>query len=298
MSSVESSNPAQVQNTNPLGTPPNNSVLKNITKDSIIIILVVIVMIVIILVTIYIIKLFKKSNLKETKVVKNVVKLHDKGGMPLNIPTSNLSISNRGQEFTYSFWIYLGEYTVTTQHKLVFQRGAPVPVGNTVSLTSVANPIVALDKGTNKMWFALSTTSVTSEKTLDAIFNNETGHLISKIDYLPLHRWIFVTMVLRDNVMTIYMDGDIYSVSTTAGIKVSSTSNRPIINSTFGDAFIGSNQHFTTSFISKMNMYNYALTQKDILKKYNEGPITKSLLSFFGIGNYGLRTPVYKMEDQ
>lgn len=276
----------------------NPGVLKDLTKDSIIIILVVVIMIVIILVTIYIVRLFKKSNLKETKITTKIVKLHDKASMPMNIPTTNMSVSNRGQEFTYSFWIYLGEYTVTTQHKLIFQRGSPTPTENTVSLTSTANPIIALDKGTNKLWFALSTTSVTTVNSLDTIFNNESSHLVSKIDYIPLHRWVFVTQVLRDNVMTIYMDGDIYSVSTTSSIKTQTNANRPIVSSTFGDAFIGSDKHFTTSFISKMNIYNYALTQKDIMKKYNEGPISKSLLSFFGLGNYGVRTPIFKMEDE
>lgn len=271
--------------------------MSEITNDSIIIILVIVAMIVIILITIYIVRMFKTSNLKETPIVKSIMKLHDKSITPLIIPSGTMTSSNRGQEFTYSFWIYLGEYTTTSQHKLIIQRGSPDPKEAVPRLNFTANPIIALDKGTNMMWFALSTTKTTGENSLDDIFNKNANCLVSKIEYIPLHRWVYVTMVLKDNIMTIYMDGDIYSVTTTSELQVTSNSIRPIINSTSGDALIGSNKHFTTSFISKMNTYNFALTQDEIMKKYNQGPINKSILSVFGLANYGVRAPIYNLQD-
>jgi hypothetical protein len=104
-------------------------------------------------------------------------------------------------------------------------------------------------------------------------------------------------MVLRDNIMTIYMDGDIYSVTTTADLLVNSNDVRPIVNSTNGDAFIGSTKFSTLGFISKLSMYNYGLTQNQIRNLYNQGPVTKSLLSMFGIANYGVRSPIYNLSD-
>lgn len=282
------------------GAVEKTGYLKDITNDSIIIILVIIAMIVIILITIYIVRMFKKSNMKETNLVTSIIKLHDKANIPLNIPAGKLATSNRGQEFTYSFWIYLGEYSTTSQHKLLIQRGSPDPKEQVSKLSFNANPIIALDKGTNMMWFALSTTKTTGENSLDDIFNKNASCLVSKIEYVPLHRWVFISMVLRDNIMTIYLDGDIYSVTTTSDIVGSSSGNsvRPIVNSTYGDAFIGSSKHFTTSFISKLNSYNFALTQNEILKKYNQGPVNKSILSVFGLANYGVRNPVYNLQNK
>jgi hypothetical protein len=210
------------------------------------------------------------------------------------IPSAKLSTSNRGQEFAYSFWIYLGEYSTTSQHKLIIQRGSPEPKEAISKLNFNSNPIIALDKGTNMMWFALPTTNTTGENSLDDIFNKNANHLVSKIEYVPLHRWVFISMVLKDNIMTIYLDGDIYSVTTTSDI-ISTT--RPIVNQTSGDALLGNNKHYTTSFISKMNAYNFALTQNEILKKYNQGPVNKSILSVFGLANYGVRNPVYNLQD-
>jgi hypothetical protein len=274
-----------------------DGIMKGLTNDSIIIILVVCAMVIIILITIYIIRIFKKSNLKETKLTSKIIQLDDKKVIPYKIPGGKMAVSNRGQEFSYTFWIYLGEYATTVQHKLVYQRGADQPTDNDVSISYTANPIIALDKGTNKLMFALSTSKASGTNTLDAIFNKSANYITSRIDYIPLHRWVFASMVLRDNIMTIYMDGDIYSVTTTADLLVNSTDVRPIVNSTNGDAFIGSTKFSTLGFISKLSMYNYGLTQNQIRSLYNRGPVTKSLLSMFGIANYGVRSPIYNLSD-
>lgn len=275
----------------------NKGIMKNITSDSLIIILVVCAMVLIILITIYIIRMFKKSNLKETKLTKKIIQLDDRQVIPYNIPAGNMVVSNRGQEFAYTFWIYLGEYTTTVQHKLIYQRGSANPTDPNVTLSYTANPVIALDKGTNKLMFALATTKTTATNTIDSIFNKTANYVTTKIDYLPLHRWVFASMVLRDNVMTVYMDGDIYSVTTTADLQTSSNDARPIVSSTFGDGFIGNSKYSTLGFISKLCTYNYALSQNEIRSLYNQGPVVKSMLSMFGIANYGIRSPIYNLQD-
>jgi hypothetical protein len=272
-------------------------IMQGITNDSLIIILVICAMIVIILITIYIIRIFKKSNLKESKLTKKIIQMDDKSVIPYKIPGGSIDVSNRGQEFAYTFWIYLGEYTTTVQHKLVYQRGSALPTDTNVTLSYTANPVIALDKGTNKLMFALATSRTTGSNTINSIFSKTANYITTTIDYLPLHRWVFVTMVLRDNIMTVYMDGDIYSVTTTSDLQTTSTDVRPIVSSTFGDAFIGSTSYSTLGFISKLCTYNYALTQNEIKSMYNSGPIKKSLLSMFGIANYGVRSPVYNLQD-
>lgn len=272
-------------------------IMQGITTDSLIIILVICAMIIIIMITIYIIRIFKRSNLKETKLTKKIIQMDDKSIIPYKIPGGSMAVSNRGQEFSYTFWLYLGEYSTTVQHKLVYQRGSLPPTDTNVTLSYTANPVIALDKGTNKLMFALATTKTTGSNTIDSIFSKTANYVTTKIDYVPLHRWVFASMVLRDNIMTVYMDGDIYSVTTTSDLQVKSTDVRPIISSTFGDGFIGSTRYSTLGFLSKLSTYNYALSQNEIKSLYNSGPVVKSLLSLFGIANYGVRSPVYNLQD-
>lgn len=271
--------------------------MKSITNDSLIIVLVIFAMVLIILITIYIIRIFKKSNLKETKLTTKIIQLDDRQVIPYKIPGGSMAVSNRGQEFSYTFWIYLGEYSTTVQHKLIYQRGSIHPTDPNVTLSYTANPVIALDKGTNKLMFALATSKTTSTNTIESIFNKTANYITTKIDYVPLHRWVFATLVLRDNVMTVYMDGDIYSVTTTSDLQISSNDARPIVSSTFGDGFVGSSKYSTLGFLSKLCAYNYALSQNEIRSLYNEGPVVKSFLSLFGIANYGIRSPIYNIQN-
>lgn len=273
-------------------------VFQSLSQDSVIIIFVVICMIIIIIVTIYIVKMMRNSNLKQVPLTKKLISFEDKLTVPFKVPASALSVTSRGQEFSYSFWIYLGEYATTVNHKLVYQRGTNPGNSSVTTFPSTTSPIIALHKGTNKLMFALSTTASSGTNSLDDIFNKKSGYLVATIDYLPLHRWIFASMVLRDNVLTIYMDGDIYSVITTADIPTSSSSNRPIVSASYGDGFIGDLNQSTPGFVSKFSFYNYAVTQSELKHWYNNGPVTKSMLSFFGIANYGLRSPIYNLQDE
>jgi hypothetical protein len=55
----------------------------------------------------------------------------------------------------------------------------------------------------------------------------------------------------------------------------------------------------TTGFsglISKFVIYNYDLNKNDVYKEYNKGPLG-GLLSSIGIPNYGLRNPIYKINN-
>lgn len=49
-----------------------------------------------------------------------------------------------------------------------------------------------------------------------------------------------------------------------------------------------------SGLISKFKSFNYDINQKDIYKDYNEGPIN-SILVNLGIGNYGIRNPIYRI---
>jgi hypothetical protein len=209
-----------------------------------------------------------------------------------------MAVTTRGQEFSYSFWIYLSEiYENSTSNKLIFARGNSTNAFSTVDANT--NPIIMLDKATNSMYFALSTSSSTASRnfTLNEITasNSTTNHMVAKVDYVPLQRWVHFVMQVKDNIMTIFIDGDIYSITTTNDIK-SVTGVRPLVRSTAGEGVIGDPNNPVKGFLGKFEFYNYALSHKNIQAIYKSGPVNKSALGALGLGNYGIRSPIYDMD--
>lgn len=272
------------------------------TKKGGIIILIILAMFAIILIVVYIVNMVKKSSMKNIEVVNKVIPLDNRQIIPYKIPGSALEATMRGQEFSYSYWVYLSsQYDATANHKLIMARNNTEGEYNV--FTPEANPIIFMHRSTNVMYFALSTTEVkTRDNTFASIISkNANGqftskYLVSHIDYVPLQRWAHIVMSVRDASMTIYMDGDIYSVVNVADIPWEGSNVRPIIRSTQSDAVIGDPQNPAKGFLSKMEFFNYALSQDDCKDIYKQGPIKQTFFGKLGLGNYGVRTPVYKIE--
>jgi len=64
-----------------------------------------------------------------------------------------------------------------------------------------------------------------------------------------------------------------------------------------GDLIIGSPNFSVNGFMSKLEFYNFALSHKQVIDIYQSGPVNKTLLSKFGIGNYGIRAPIYNLDN-
>ena len=62
---------------------------------------------------------------------------------------------------------------------------------------------------------------------------------------------------------------------------------------TGGDAYGKAGVGFP-GYVSRVSFYNYELNADDVLGLYRSGPYPQS---WFGLGAYGLRTPVYKLAD-
>lgn len=268
-------------------------------RDTGIVVLVIIVTLIIILLLVYLIRLFKTTGLKRVDLISKVIPLDQRTNLPYVIPAGKMAVTTRGQEFTYSFWIYLSEfYENSMAHKVLFMRGNQS--NSFAQIDSNANPIVMLDKATNSMYFVLSTTAIGTGTTwnVNEITNlgAQSGYVISKVDYVPLQRWVHFALVVRDNTQTIFMDGDIYTINTTNDTKTAS-GIRPITRGTAGDAIIGDPNTPIKGFLGKFEFYNYGLSHKQIQSIYKGGPVNKSFLSYMGLGNYGVRSPVYNMDS-
>jgi len=282
------------------------NVMMDSLKDSWLIILIVVAMLILVLIVIYIVSMVKKNKLQNVSLQTSMISLNDRNIVPYKVDASQMSLVSNGQEFSYSFWIILSStYDSTADHKLIFQRGnAPVvsATGQT-RYSSNTNPIVLMDKTTNKMYICISTSQVAaaSLSASDILSTNSlsqfnSGFLVSVIDYIPLQRWVNVGIVIQDTTLYVFLDGDLYSATTVYDVGAAmNVPVRPMIKGTNGNLTMGEKVNTTQGYISNGKFFNYALIQKEMQANYNAGPVTSSWLSLIGLGNYGVRSPIYDL---
>jgi Concanavalin A-like lectin/glucanases superfamily len=274
--------------------------LANFAGKGTIALFIVIALMLIVIIVVYIVYRIKASDLQNVVIVKNSMRLYNMK-QTYRFDAAKLPPTLNGQEYSFSFWLYLVEYPPMENHALIFCRGG---AGQSVDKS---NPIVYLDKRTNRLHIAVKTTSpVVSPLVADtqgnSILDNvssASGHMKTTIDYVPLQRWVHVTFTVQDNLLTSYLDGDIYTVSNifdmprTGGV-------RPVFAGTNGDVYVGALPNVNSqakAFVAKMQFFNFAVMHKDVKTLYAEGPsVVTGMMSRIGLAEYGVRTPVYRIE--
>jgi hypothetical protein len=221
---------------------------------------------------------------------------------PGSLENSKIPSTVNGQEFSFSFWIYISEFTSTTNYKLVFQRG-----GTPAAVTNTSSPIVFLDKSTNRMFISVRSSHESAPTfSLDTIAaRGNLDHMTAIIDYVPLQRWVHYAFVVQDNLLTVFQDGDVYTVENVHDLTETNHNSaapgvRPFIKSTTGNITwgpLGTNTSETRGYICNLYFFNYALTSKDVRSIYEFGPVSTNVLSRLGIPEYGIRSPIYRVED-
>jgi hypothetical protein len=280
---------------------------KEVTQQSWVIILVVIAMIVLVLVVVYIMQMIKKTRLQNIVLQSSMIAMDNRTVVPFSVPAGNMSLVSNGQEYSYSFWIFMGSaYASTTQPKIILQRGNTntYTSNGLIQISSSTSPLIMLDKASNKMYFAVSTSAVgaTSLSPTDIIKQTSagdytSGYLVTYIDYVPLQRWVNIALVIKNTAIYVYMDADLYSVASVASAHsgLSGSTTNPMIAGTSGDLTLGDSRYSTPGFLSLARFYNYALGQSDLQALYSSGPVPQSWLSYIGLGQYGVRNPVYEV---
>ena len=299
--------PAPAQPPAPTGAPtaPEGSKMSEITKDTTMIILILVVMCLIVVIIFVVVSMLRNNKMKSVVLHSNMIDLGNRNIVPYTVESEKLpNISNSGQEYSYSFWIFLGnKYDRTNNHKLLLSRGNSevVPSSSTTpSFSSLTNPIIFMDSASNKLYVAISTTRATDVNvTLNDIVENsaDKGYILSYIDYIPLQRWVNVIVSIKNTYVNVYFDGDLYTVNTVHDIvNVSDTGkSQPMIRGTTGQITIGNNNSSIYGQLSMTQIFNYSLSHKEVKKIYKKGPVRSSWLSIIGLGNYGVRTPIYEI---
>lgn len=267
-----------------------------------------------------------KSNAyrKGTSAVSTTLNLPQAQGATI-VDGSKLPAQMLGDQYSYSFWLYVDNFAQTPDNnKLVFYRGDKDNVRN-------ANPIVMMDGLSNKLMFVIKARNSTLASTDPKInYNNlkdiasnnyfvnsdlkidtpnVNTHLIMTIDSVPFNRWVHYAFSVKDNIITLFQDGEIYSVKTTDNFLQMKPTEFDLrgqpkkiplsFDETQGSLYIGKNplvggQTTVDGYLSKLEVFNYALTTQDVKALYNSTPFARGTYTVGG-NKYGIRSPVYRV---
>ena len=227
-----------------------------------------------------------------------------------------------GKRRSIGFWIYIDDiskYQKTGGFRHIMH------IGKSSQVIAGASPYLALDGNTNKMYIRFAhykdetnpKISESSGRKLNDITDSEDllysdGSVTGvAIDYIPLQRWVNVVVAVNDidgGIISIYIDGELSKTIDNTFIKNSIKSGKTLnvseLNLTAnGSLWVGGNINDAeigltgfSGLISKVSIYNYDLNKNDVYKEYTAGPFN-GLLSRLGLENYGLRNPIYKIQD-
>lgn len=253
-----------------------------------------VVLFVSVIVTIIIINRIKNVNKKSVKVLSAPYHNLDDRNNSLIVPAKKLPISQNGTDQTYDFWLYLGDnFEATTGYKVVFSRDISDQPSGTVSKD--AGPIVCLDKSVNRLLVAVPTNSLRkSQYTLDEVYasgSSNPGFLVTYIETIPLQKWTQVTVMLKDNELRLYLNASIYSA--VSATEMSSGNAMVKINE--GNLYIGDPMRIVRGYLSNFRYYNHVLPQMALKSNYTRGPMQSNWLKWFGLNQYGMRSPFYKV---
>ena len=133
-----------------------------------------------------------------------------------------------------------------------------------------------------------------------------------EIKYVPIQRWVHVGIVINDTgggSITTYIDGNFVETINNKNVKEQEYSSGAQIDTNrlnldhIGTLFVGGEETppaeipmgFSGLF-SRFTLFNYDLNRNDIYKEYSSGPI-KGGLSSLGLAAYGIRNPIYKLNN-
>jgi hypothetical protein len=301
----------------------------------------IVVVLLFLVVILYILFMIKSPKLSGKELISKPLRL-DQLANPKEISNSQMPLSVVGREYSYSFWVYVDSYdqTYTTTNgkmlpidKLVFYRG-------TAGTVIGANPVVFMDGLSNKMHIAIKTQGSVPQSVAGVDYNANlynirsmnyfqnpqlklrdqsalqpaiNKYLLISIDYVPLQRWVHVSFVVDNKLLTIYMDGEIYSVKSTDEYKALREQEldlrgnpidvNVIVDKTDGNLYVGKNsvgnRNVMSGYLSRLQYYNFALPLTEVKRQYAQGPQKTGLFGLGGMDwNYGIRSPVYKLDEQ
>jgi len=227
------------------------------------------------------------------------------------------------QEFTYGFWIFYNSLSKSANYKLITRRNDnPIIYFDTQSNVmhvrlrtgqadldgagfSGLNSNTTIATSTDSSLSSVPGSSTTTTQDSGTPFSQDLCHYIDlKVDYVPMQRWVFYTLTVDNDFVSLYQDGDIYKVINLSGKTLASNGTGcPTtvngVSKTAGDMVVGGTPTAPApdAVISRIVFFNYAITMQDVQTLYNKGPMPQSILSALGLPVYGIRNPFYRIDN-
>ena len=109
----------------------------------------------------------------------------------------------------------------------------------------------------------------------------------AKFDHVSLKRWVHLMAVHVDGTITLFKDGELYSVSKVQDGDVSAPSGSIRLGGRSADAYV-----------SSVVFFNHFPSDKQVKSAYRSGPYTTNrLFRMMGFDNIGLRSPIYQVTE-
>jgi hypothetical protein len=252
----------------------------------------ILIIVLTVLLLIYIARRITRKDLISEEILKKPFKLYAGGSLskPFVYSSAKIPASKNGIEFTYSFWLYASSFDITSLPKLIFTRGFDGNYGS-------ASPIVYMDAKTNSLHFSVRTNVSDTSASLSTVRANEARFLNATVQYVPMQRWVQFALIVKENVMTVLMDGELYTIENVLDMHTAADVGA-MIRPHAGDLSIGSmaGSAGLKGYITKFDIFNYAINISDVKSLYKKGPFstTDTILSKLGFGDYKMRMPIYK----
>lgn len=255
---------------------------------------------VIVYVSIYLYKKFLKTSLKTVTLLKTPLKVNENELTNINDGATLPQLYN-GKEFSVSYWVYFDAEQFNASHDPKFVIGR-LPEKNSFS---GANPIFYTLPDSNVMYVAIKTNKDNNYNTTLSEIHSladidptpSSAYQFLKIPYVPLQRWVNIILVIDNNFIQLFVDGELRQVVdlSTAG----DANSNILVGNTSGSFYSGGNSGITSfkGYLSKVQMMNYAITIDHAKIIYKSGPLHRSILSVLGLPLYGVRNPFYRIDE-
>jgi len=277
------------------------------SKKMITTLIIIAVVIVSLYVVYHLYQMFNKTDLRTVSLLKNVIKISQSDVEIINEDVKIPPLFH-GTEFSYSLWMYIDSYDITGRPKLIMYCGE----GTTFDS---ASPIFYMDPNYNSLHVLVKTKSIQADETIKKDRSLDTIHKSThcdyirlSIEYVPTQRWINATLVVDNEYVQLFMDGElrkVVDVTEKTIIQPNQINSTPVtcdqrvVSSGIGSkVFSGRKgaQEAVDGYLSKIKFFNYAVTVDHAKMIYNTGPLEQRLLSRLGLPLYGIRNPFYSIE--
>ncbi len=278
------------------------------TSSTALILTVLAVIVLIVLVIVYLVRnVLKNGSTQDIHIYKKAPKqLY--GKTATIIASNQIPVIRAGQDFAISMWLYVADVQPSTLGKLVMMR---VPHASSLSAAPgaqpfrLANPLIFMDPSSNKlhvaMRTALSGSKVFEPTSLASIVStpaNINPFVVATIDYLPMQRWVHLVCGSRDGVMSVHLNGSLYTVEQAHAVITMSSGEFVLGTPSTGAIALSAE---VRGFIANIRMMNYMPSQDYIEQLFERGPATggAGVLASVGISSdYRVRSPIYRLGSE